>query len=90
MKIIDPTNAFKQGLKRMKKRGAKRVDIEDIIHLLATDEALPDRCRPHKLVGKWIGLWECHIKPDWLLIYDIDDPEVLTLVATGTHADLFK
>lgn len=89
MRKIDPTNAFKKSMKRMKKRGANRADIEEIIELLAADLPLPERCRPHKLVGNWAGLWECHIKPDWLLIYDLDDPEVLTLVSTGTHSDLF-
>ena len=90
MRKIDPTNAFKQGLKRMKKRGASRCELEEIISLLAEDKALPDKYRPHKLVGNWKGLWECHIKPDWLLIYDLDDSKKLTLVTTGTHSDLFK
>ena len=90
MRTIHPTNAFKRDLKRMKKRGKTRDELEEIVQLLAEDEPLPVRCRPHKLSGQWSGYWECHIEPDWLLVYDLDDPEVLTLVATGTHADLFK
>ena len=90
MRKIDPTNAFKRDLKRMKKRGKSRDELEKIIQLLAEDEPLPSRCRPHKLSGQWIGYWECHIEPDWLLVYDLDAPETLTLVATGSHSDLFR
>lgn len=74
----------------MKKRGADFAEIEEIIDLLAADQTLPARCRPHKLVGNWKGMWECHIRPDWLLVYDLDDPDALVLVATGSHADLFR
>ena len=74
----------------MKKRGKQRAALEEIVQLLAEDQALPARCRPHKLSRQWSGYWECHIEPDWLLVYDLDDPEWLTLVATGSHADLFR
>lgn len=74
----------------MKKRGAQFTEMEEIIDLLAADQPLPARCRPHKLVGQWKGMWECHIRPDWLLVYDLDDPDALVLVATGSHADLFR
>lgn len=74
----------------MKKRGVSSIELEEIIDLLAADQELPERCRPHKLIGQWKGMWECHIRPDWLLVYDIDDPERLVLVATGSHADLFR
>lgn len=74
----------------MQKRGASRHKIETIIDFLAEDVTLPVRCRPHKLSGNWEGYWECHIEPDWLLVYDLDNPQRLTLVATGTHADLFE
>lgn len=57
--------------------------------MLASDTPLPARCRPHKLKGNWIGYWECHIEPDWMLVYDFDN-ETLGLAAIGTHADLFK
>lgn len=74
----------------MKKRGLSLSEMEDIIGMLAADQDLPPRCRPHKLVGRWKGMWECHIRPDWLLVYDLDDPDALVLVATGSHADLFR
>lgn len=74
----------------MKKRGVASSKLSEVLELLAADQPLPERCRPHKLVGEWTGFWECHIEPDWLLVYDLDDPDALTLVATGTHADLFR
>ncbi len=63
--------------------------LHEAVSLLANDEPLPARCRPHRLAGEWSGFWECHIGPDWLLIYDLDD-EGLALHRTGTHADLFE
>lgn len=74
----------------MQKRGVQDSKFTEVVKLIAQDMDLPARCRPHKLSGQWTGYWECHIEPDWLLVYDLDDPEVVTLVATGTHADLFK
>lgn len=74
----------------MNKRGAQARKLSEVLELLAADQPLPERCRPHKLVGEWNGFWECHIEPDWLLVYDLDDPDALTLVATGSHADLFR
>ncbi|MGH6922014.1 MAG: type II toxin-antitoxin system RelE/ParE family toxin, partial [Geminicoccaceae bacterium] len=59
-----------------------------IVELLVRGEQLPPRCRRHRLSGEWNRLWECRIEPDWLLIWDETD-EMLTLVRTGTHADLF-
>lgn len=74
----------------MNKRGAQARKLSEVLELLAADQPLPERCRPHKLVGEWNGFWECHIELDWLLVYDLDDPDALTLVATGSHADLFR
>ena len=62
--------------------------LEAIVQLLRDDEPLPISARPHKLTGEYDGFWECHLGPDWLLIYDSTDTEVL-LARTGTHADLF-
>jgi mRNA interferase YafQ len=90
MRGLLQTNRFKRDWKRMKKRGAASSKLSEVLELLAADQPLPERCRPHKLVGEWMGFWECHIEPDWLLVYDLEDPNVLTLVATGTHADLFR
>jgi mRNA interferase YafQ len=89
MKQIMRTNGFERGLKRIKKRGYRLHKLEVIIDLVAADLALPQRCRPHKLVGNYEGLWVCHIEPDWLLIYETLVDEII-LIATGTHADLFQ
>jgi mRNA interferase YafQ len=64
--------------------------VQKVIDLLATDSNLPTACRLHKLTGTYTGLWECHIAPDWLLIYEFDnESNALDLMCTGTHADLF-
>lgn len=60
-----------------------------IVELLVRGEPLPSRCRRHRLSGQWNRLWECHIESDWLLIWD-EAEQTLTLVRTGTHADLFE
>ena len=59
-----------------------------IVEKLAMDIGLDQSNRPHKLVGNYVGKWECHIEPDWLLIYEILD-DVVILYRTGTHTDLF-
>ena len=72
------------------KRGLKIELLDDIIRKLARGEELPEKNRDHALTGNWIGHRECHVQPDWLLVYRIeDDILVLTLSRTGTHADLF-
>ena len=77
------TTSFKKDYKRAIKRGLK-------IELLSMGEPLPDKNRDHDLSGDWAGHRECHILPDWLLVYRIeDDVLVLTLARTGTHSDLF-
>ncbi len=88
MKSISVTNAFKKDATALAKRGYDRAKLDAIVRLLAADEPLPPRCRPHKLQGDWVGVWECHIGPDWLLIYAFTET-MLTLHRTGTHADLF-
>lgn len=89
MKRVTPSNCFQRDHKRAVKRGLKMEKLGSIIDMLANEIPLPTRCRPHKLTGNWLGYWECHIEPDWLLIYDFDD-EILGLAATGAHADLFN
>jgi len=61
----------------------------EIVGQLAREIELPARCRPHILSRNWDGFWECHIEPDWLLIYQTDD-ETVTLFRTGTHSNLFR
>ena len=84
------TNQFRKDYKQAIKRGLKIELLDDIIRKLAWGEELPEKNRDHALTGNWIGHRECHVQPDWLLVYRIeDDILVLTLSRTGTHADLF-
>jgi len=85
------TSQFKASLKRAKKRGLDITLLENVIEKLRTDAPLDERLHNHELQGKFKGIWECHIQPDWLLLYLKDnDILVLTLVDTGTHSDIFK
>ena len=84
------TSTFKKSYKRAKKRGYKMQLLDHVIELLQRGEQLDRKYRAHALAGKLIGFRECHIQPDWLLVYLIeDDVLTLTLVDTGTHADIF-
>lgn len=89
MKVITRTSRFDKDVSKMKKRGKSFEVFKRIIEKLAKDELLEQKFRDHKLIGNYAGTRECHIEPDWLLIY-INNPEVLVLVRTGTHADLFR
>jgi mRNA interferase YafQ len=89
MKRTRPLGKFRKDLKRLSRRGLGLNKLNKTIALLQTGELLPPIARPHKLSGKYAGLWECHIESDWLLIYNVTDKEVL-LARTGTHADLFE
>ena len=85
------TGKFKKGLKLAKKRGLDIKLLEDIVDKLQKGIPLEEKYRDHELKGKFKGFRECHIQPDWLLMYLIeDDVLVLTLVDTGTHSDMFK
>lgn len=87
---IVPTGIFKKDLKTAIKRGYNIALLEKVVNTLAAGEALPEKYKDHKLVGNYIGCRECHITPDWLLIYEISDKEIiLYLTRTGTHSDLF-
>lgn len=87
---VKPTTQFKKDYKRAMKRGLKIELLEKIVELLAMGEALPEKNRDHELSGNWDGHRECHIQPDWLLVYRIEDNVlVLTLTRTGTHSVLF-
>ena len=82
--------AFKKDYKRVKKRGYDIRLLEKTIALLAEGKALPAEYRDHVLVGDYSGCRECHIAPDWLLVYEIVEDELLLyLTRTGTHSDLF-
>lgn len=87
---VKPTTQFKKDFKLAMKRGLKIELLEEVIAVLAMGEALPEKHKDHALTGNWDGHRECHVLPDWLLIYRIDDEVlVLTLSRTGTHSDLF-
>lgn len=82
------TSQFRKDYKRAINRGKDIAKLDDIIRKLARGEPLDIRHRDHALVGNWASFRECHIEPDWLLIYRIEtDVLVLTLARTGTHGD---
>lgn len=84
------TSRFKKQYKMMMKRGEDIGLLDSVIRKLAAGEPLPSEYHDHILVGEYAGFHECHIRPDWLLIYDCDDDVlVLTLFRTGAHSDLF-
>jgi mRNA interferase YafQ len=87
---IDYTNKFIKDVKRASKRGYDISLLEETIDLLQKTGTLPPRYRTHVLHGTYAGKYECHLKPDWLMIWEQND-DVLTLLflATGTHSDLF-
>ena len=85
---IERSNQFKKDVKRAVKRGKDPEALKNIIELLASGKPLPVKNRDHKLSGDYANYRECHIEPDWLLIYFVSS-EVLRLERTGTHADLF-
>ena len=85
------TGQFKQDLKRCKKRGFPLDELWAVVRKLLQGEPLEERHRAHVLVGDRRGQWECHIQPDWLLIWEQHDDElILVMLNTGTHADLFS
>jgi len=87
---VKPTSKFRKDYKLMEKRGLPMHLLDEIIISLAGGVPLPERNRDHELTGNWVGHRECHILPDWLLIYRIDnDVLVLSLTRTGSHSDLF-
>lgn len=84
------TQTFKKSLKRMLRRGKEQEKIYKVIALLAQGEPLPTQYRDHALTGNLLGLRDCHIENDWVLLYYIQENIlVLTLADTGTHSDLF-
>jgi len=88
--VVKTTSQFKRDYKLAMKRGRNIALLEEVVAYLALGEELPEKNRDHLLSGNWVGHRECHIQPDWLLIYRIeDDVLVLTLARTGTHSDLF-
>ena len=88
---IEFTPQMKRDMKKMQKRGKDMSKMTKVLAILAAGEMLPQKHKDHKLRGKWNDFRECHIEPDWLLLYQIfEDKLVLSCTATGTHDDLFK
>ena len=84
------TTKFKKDYKLAIKRHLDIDLLDDIIRALSRGEALPEKNKDHELSGNWVGHRECHVQPDWLLVYRIDnDILVLTLARTGMHSDIF-
>ena len=93
MKIceLEYSGQFLRDLKLAKRRGMNLKDLNDVTDLLQEGKPLPERCRDHLLTGNYKGYRECHINPDWLLIYKKEEViKVISLGRTGTHSDLFK
>lgn len=85
------TNQFRKDYKKVKKRGYDVNLLENVIQILLEEKKLPVRYREHELTGNYKGFRECHIMPDWLLIYSIEkDKLILTASRTGAHSDLFR
>jgi mRNA interferase YafQ len=85
---ISQTSQFKKDIKKQQKRGKDLSKIKVLIELLLAEAALPAKCHNHALTGNWVGHRDCHVEPDWILIYKISEEE-LRLERTGSHADLF-
>lgn len=84
------SSRFKKDLRQIQKRGYKVELLQEVVDKLASGQSLEPKYRNHALAGDYNGFWECHITPDWLLIYQIKANElVLLLSRTGTHSDLF-
>lgn len=88
--IIERSSQFKKDWKAAKKRGYDMSLMDEVLTMLINEETLPERYCDHGLKGKYSGYRECHITPDWLLIYKYKNGHlVLALTRTGTHCDLF-
>jgi len=87
---IQATHQYDKDVKLAKKRGLKIDKLIEVVCKLANDETLPAKNRDHALTGNYSGCRECHISPDWLLIYQkTEEIKLLTLIRTGSHSDLF-
>ncbi len=85
---ISQGSQFKKDIKKQQKKGKELSKLQKIIERLLQRKSLPDKCVDHSLKGRWEGRRDCHVEPDWILIYRITNNE-LRLEKTGTHSDLF-
>ncbi|MFZ2452208.1 MAG: type II toxin-antitoxin system YafQ family toxin [Methylovulum miyakonense] len=89
MREVVLTSAFKKDYKRLSRSGQHDLrQLQEVTAILANDEILEEKYRDHALIGNWQDCRECHIKPDWLLIYQLKDNELI-LIRTGSHSELF-
>jgi len=88
-RILIWTKSFSRDVKRAKKRNLNLETLQKIIKILQAGDSLPQQYKPHPLKGKYSGFMECHIGPDWLLIWKADE-NAIYLTRTGTHSDLFR
>lgn len=87
---LELTNQFKKDIKLAKKRGLDMKKLDEVVTVLVSEGNLPQQFKPHKLSGQYSGLWECHIKSDWLLIWEQkEEIRLISLIRTGNHSDLF-
>jgi len=87
---LKTTHRFEKDVKRCIKRGLDMGKLQEAMTILKDFGKLPPKYRPHLLCGNRVGQWECHIEPDWLLIWEQNDEElVLLMINTGSHSDLF-
>ena len=87
---IEYSTQFKRDIRKVKRRGCDLNELFDIVEMLANDIALPERNHDHPLIGKYAGCRECHIRPDWLLIYEkTNEIRLVSMLRTGSHSDLF-
>jgi len=89
MKTIRRTSEFKRDVKRMQRQGREVEKLKRVLADLVKGEPLAARYRDHVLVGQYKGTRECHIEPDWLLIYELTETEIV-VIRTGSHSDLFR
>jgi len=87
---FQPTTQFKKDYKRVRRRGLDIKELKTVLKVLQSQEALDEKYRDHGLGGRYSGFRECHIRPDWLLIYKVNEHELVLIASrTGTHSDLF-
>lgn len=87
--VATPTTKFKRDVERQKRRGKDMAKLRAVIELLCHHRPLEPRHKDHPLAGEWEGYRDCHIEPDWLMIY-LRERDKLLLARTGTHSDLFR
>lgn len=88
--FISFTKNFNKDVERCRKRGYNMAKLRSVLDILIETGSVPPQYKPHKLSGNREGEWECHISPDWLLVWKQNDQELtLLMLNTGTHSDLF-